>query len=242
MTIFLIVLLWFLPIRKDNIKFKPTTAMRIINAPVLKPVLPKIILHGSRKERKIALTFDACATNRNSKYDSAIVEILVRENISATFFLCGEWAFDHPKETQYLAAQPNFEIANHSFRHPHCTKLSPALFAEELKKTQNIIYTLTKKQPRYFRAPYGEYDSSTLATVAKLGLTSVEYDLPSGDPDKKATAKKLIEYVSTCAKSGSIIVMHVNKRGWHTAEALPEIIARLRKRGFSFVALQQLEK
>jgi peptidoglycan/xylan/chitin deacetylase (PgdA/CDA1 family) len=28
--------------------------------------------------------------------------------------------------------------------------------------------------------------------------------------------------------------MHINRRGWHTAEALPEIISRLRQRGFVF--------
>jgi len=27
-------------------------------------------------------------------------------------------------------------------------------------------------------------------------------------------------------------VMHMNRRGWHTAEALPEIIAGLRAKGF----------
>jgi len=42
------------------------------------------------------------------------------------------------------------------------------------------------------------------------------------------------------AKSGSIIVMHINRRGWHTAEALPEIISRLRKRGFTFVTVGEL--
>ena len=42
------------------------------------------------------------------------------------------------------------------------------------------------------------------------------------------------------AKGGSIIVMHINQRGWHTAEALPEIITRLRKRGFTFVTVSEL--
>jgi peptidoglycan/xylan/chitin deacetylase (PgdA/CDA1 family) len=42
------------------------------------------------------------------------------------------------------------------------------------------------------------------------------------------------------ARSGSVIVMHINGRGWHTAETLPEIIARLRSRGFTFVTVSQL--
>jgi peptidoglycan/xylan/chitin deacetylase (PgdA/CDA1 family) len=34
--------------------------------------------------------------------------------------------------------------------------------------------------------------------------------------------------------------MHMNGRGWHTAEALPVIIKQLRARGYTFVTLSQL--
>jgi peptidoglycan/xylan/chitin deacetylase (PgdA/CDA1 family) len=66
------------------------------------------------------------------------------------------------------------------------------------------------------------------------------YDLASGDPDTNITAQALIRYVTSAAKKGSIIVMHVNGRGWHTAEALPSIIAGLKRRGFRFVTVGEL--
>jgi peptidoglycan/xylan/chitin deacetylase (PgdA/CDA1 family) len=34
--------------------------------------------------------------------------------------------------------------------------------------------------------------------------------------------------------------MHINGRGWHTAEALPDIILALRKRGFRLVTVGEL--
>jgi peptidoglycan/xylan/chitin deacetylase (PgdA/CDA1 family) len=34
--------------------------------------------------------------------------------------------------------------------------------------------------------------------------------------------------------------MHMNERGWHTAEALPVVIQRLRAEGYSFVTVSQL--
>jgi peptidoglycan/xylan/chitin deacetylase (PgdA/CDA1 family) len=73
-----------------------------------------------------------------------------------------------------------------------------------------------------------------------MGLVTVEYDLASGDPDRHATKEKLVEYVTSAAHSGSIIVMHINQRGWHTAEALPDIIAMLRKRGYKLVTVGEL--
>jgi peptidoglycan-N-acetylglucosamine deacetylase len=60
----------------------------------------------------------------------------------------------------------------------------------------------------------------------------VEYDFPSGDPDRRITRERLVAWVLAKARPGSIIVMHMNRRGWHTAEALPEIIAGLRAKGF----------
>ena len=33
--------------------------------------------------------------------------------------------------------------------------------------------------------------------------------------------------------------MHMNGRGWHTAQALPTVIAELRHRGYRFVTVSQ---
>jgi len=43
-----------------------------------------------------------------------------------------------------------------------------------------------------------------------------------------------------CPSSGSIIVFHINGRGWKTSEALPSILQQLRERGFRFVQLSEL--
>jgi peptidoglycan/xylan/chitin deacetylase (PgdA/CDA1 family) len=66
------------------------------------------------------------------------------------------------------------------------------------------------------------------------------YDLASGDPDSTISRERLIRYVVTSARNGSIIVMHMNGRGWHTAEALPEIIQALRAKGFIFSKVSDL--
>ena len=42
------------------------------------------------------------------------------------------------------------------------------------------------------------------------------------------------------AKNGSIVVMHINGNGRHTAEALPRIVKRLRKRGFELVTVSEM--
>jgi peptidoglycan/xylan/chitin deacetylase (PgdA/CDA1 family) len=208
--------------------------------PPLEPVDPQVIAHGSRSARRLALTFDACATRNPSHYDTLVTKVLVETGTHATIFLGGKWMEEEREQTLDLASHPQFELANHTFLHPHLKSVSDERIREELVMTQAVLYTLTGRQATFFRPPYGEYDERCVRIAAALGLHTIEFDLASGDPDKHATREKLIEYVTEKAKNGSIIVMHINHRGWHTAEALPEIIRRLRARGFELVTVGEL--
>jgi peptidoglycan/xylan/chitin deacetylase (PgdA/CDA1 family) len=208
--------------------------------PVAPAVAPRIVAHGSRQTKLIALTFDACGTSRPSAYDQRVVGILVDMHVPATLFLGGKWMEDLPEKTRYLASLPQFELGNHTFLHPHMTKMSDARVREELRWTQEVMYTLTGRQATLFRAPYGEVDERVARLAAEEGLITIQYDLPSGDPDPRATKDKLVEYVTTMSKKGSIVVMHINGHGWHTAEALPRIIKRMRKDGYTFVTVSDL--
>jgi len=229
------------PHEVDSLLYAPP-GLALMVPPPLPAAAPTVVAHGSRKKRLIALTFDACSTRKPSHYDERVTKVLVETKTPATIFLGGKWMEEEPEHTKYLASLPQFELGNHTFLHPHLTQVSDARIREELRWTQEVMYTLTGRQATLFRPPYGEYNDRVVRIAAEMGLTTVEYDLPSGDPDVHATKEKLIEYVTTTAKSGSIIVLHVNGRGWHTAEALPRIISRLRARGFTLVTVGELIK
>lgn len=208
--------------------------------PGLAPVAPQVISHGPRNEKKIALTFDACSTRRPGHYDERVTQVLMETHTPATIFLGGKWMEDEPEQTKFLASQPQFELGNHTFLHPHMTEMSDDRAREELQKTSDIMYRLTGRHPALFRPPYGEYNDHVVGIAAELGMTTVEFDLASGDPNALNGKKELIDRVCAKAHNGSIIVMHINRRGWHTAEALPEIIEKLRTRGFTFVTVGDL--
>ena len=209
-------------------------------APPLAAIPPTVINHGPRNAKRIALTFDGCSLSASTYYDERVTKVLVEMNVPATIFLGGKWMLDHREPLRELAALPQFELASHGFLHPHMTKLSPERVRQELRWTQDTMYSLIGRQPTLFRAPYGEVNERLVNLVAEHGLRTVQFDLPAGDSDKKASKKKLVEYITSVAKPGSIVVMHINRRGWHTAEALPDIITKLRKRGFEFVTVSEL--
>lgn len=202
--------------------------------------IPGVICHGPRKAREIALTFDACSSRGRGKLDTAVARVLLQTRTPATIFLGGKWAVDVARALRPLVSDSLIEFGNHAYRHPHLMTLSDDSIASELRKAQRTISRVIGKKPVLFRAPYGEVDARVAAVAESLGLTVIEYDLPSGDPDSLIPEQAIVRYVSSMARGGSIIVMHINTRGWHTAEALPEIIANLLRRGYAFVTVSRL--
>ena len=197
------------------------------------------VTHGTRETPKIALTFDACPAH-DMKVDWAVLETLIATQTKATLFLSGKWMVRFPEAVQILAAFPQFEFGQHSYSHPHMTQLTEQKMVEELRTTQEIIKNLTGRTAAFFRPPFGEYNDLLLQTVRKLGMTTIEYEVISGDPSPTVGKTSLVKRVTALAQNGSIIIMHVNGRGWHTAEALPEIIQNLKSKGFEFVTVSEL--
>lgn len=211
--------------------------------------------HGSREKPQIALTFDADMTERmatalksgkiKSLYDSQIIEILIKEKVPATIFLTGMWAEMYPDVSRKLAENDLFEIGNHSYDHSafttSCFHLKSTNDKEgQITKSQEAIKTATGITPTLFRFPGGCFEQQDLDAVAKQKLTTVGWDIVSGDASTK-DPKVIIDHVIEKAENGSIIVMHLSggPNAPATAEALKIIIPALRKKGFSFVKVSE---
>jgi peptidoglycan/xylan/chitin deacetylase (PgdA/CDA1 family) len=201
---------------------------------------PTIIEHGPRESKMVALTFDACPTNRDAEYDERVIDVLVKEKVPATLFMSGRWVEKNEEKARFLAAQPQFEIANHAFWHPHMLEKDDERILRELKRTQVAIRKATGKGPKYFRPPFGEVDDRLAKLATQAGLTTVQYDIASGDPDPKLKPERIVRSVLSGARGGSIVVFHMNRLGAHTAEELPAIIAGLREKGYELVTVGKM--
>ena len=201
-----------------------------------------IFEHGPRSSSKIALTFDACPTGKLDEYDEKVIDILLKGNVPATLFMSGRWVEKNPEKTKLLASQPQFEIAAHSYYHPHMMEKDDERVLRELKRTQTLIRKITGRTPQYFRPPFGEVDERIAKLAAEAGLITVQYDIASGDPDPDLSPQKIVRSVLRDAKGGSIIVFHMNRNGMHTADVLPQIVIGLRERGFTLVTIGELLK
>ena len=206
------------------------------------PTLPAVLItSGDWIKPYVALTFDMCQDPLYpAGFDLGVVNALQKYKVPATFFMGGDWMRTHPEETKLLAANPNFEPGNHSWSHPDFTKLSEEEMGKEIEMTEDMLFQLTGRHSRLFRHPYGLYNEKSLRVVARHGLYNIQWDSVSGDPDSNFDAETILSEVQRTVRDGSIIIMHGNGRGWHTAEALPLVIDYLRSKGYTLVTVPQL--
>ena len=110
----------------------------------------------------------------------------------------------------------------------------------EILLAQQQMYDLLGYQTNLFRLPYGTYNEEALNVIGENGLYAIQWDDVSGDPDPNIDAQRMTNGVLQYLQSGSIIIMHANGRGWHTAEALPGIIQSIRQQGYTLVTVSDL--
>ena len=137
-----------------------------------------------------------------------------------------------------LAREPLIEFGDHSYEHPHMSRLPAARIEAEIDQTAAALAKYGKRAVA-FRPPFGEWSSRLIDVVQAKQLPTVTWDIVSGDPSARTTAAGMITVVSK-ARPGSIVVFHINGRGHKTAEALPVIVRELRERGFRFVQVSEL--
>jgi peptidoglycan/xylan/chitin deacetylase (PgdA/CDA1 family) len=103
-----------------------------------------------------------------------------------------------------------------------------------------MLYKLTGRESHLFRLPYGYSSDAALSIIAQHGLTTIQWDTETGDPDPNFDAETIQRAVREGAQNGSIIIMHANGFGWHTVEALPGVIEYLHSQGYILVTVSQL--
>ncbi|MGH7203140.1 MAG: polysaccharide deacetylase family protein [Candidatus Levyibacteriota bacterium] len=217
-----------------------------------------IVFHGPRNKKQVALTFDADMTpwmhdqytsgNVASYYDEKLIDELKETHTPATLFLTGMWIELYPYVAKELAANPLFELGNHSYSHPSFSGFCYGLAQlpqngedDEIDKTQSLLFDLTKKQNTLFRFPGGCYSQDDIALLHTKGLTGIQWDVV-GDDGFNDNGDIIQNNIFSTVQNGSIIVMHMNgvPNDPVTDEVLPNIISTLKQRGYEFVTVSQL--
>jgi peptidoglycan/xylan/chitin deacetylase (PgdA/CDA1 family) len=189
---------------------------------------------GSRERQQIALTFD----DGPSEWTLAVLEVLERHRIPATFFVCGMNIERHTEVARFVHSRGH-ELANHTYSHPWLLPLAGRRIHAELARTQRVIEQITGTRPHLFRPPYGCRAPALLEVEKELGLTEVLWTVIGRDWHAAATA--ITRRVLRGAACGGIICLHDGDRvrphpdRSRTVAALKDFLPVLLDDGYSFV-------
>ena len=178
---------------------------------------------------RIIITFDQGYENG---YTSAILDTLKEKNVSAVFFLTGDYA---KKETELVRRMINegHVIANHGMTHASLPTLSDKEAEDEIMSLHNYVMNNFGYQMQYFRCPCGEYSEHALETVHNCGYKTVFWSYAYVDwktdsqPDPGASLGRLLD----SAHGGEILLLHSVSST--NAEILGQLIDGLRAKGFT---------
>jgi peptidoglycan/xylan/chitin deacetylase (PgdA/CDA1 family) len=193
-----------------------------------------LIYNGSRAVPVVALTID---DGYNSTSVLAILAVLQRERVNATFLPYGQTVADHPDLWRRVTAA-GFPLANHTWSHTYLTHLTYQGVVNEICSANDRVTRITGVPLLPFvRPPGGLWNSSVLQAAAACGeRAAVQWDTSFGDTGSGSVSQLVAN--GSKGRNGSIVLMHAN--GSLAPQALPYVIASYRSRGFAFVTLGQL--
>ncbi len=181
----------------------------------------------------IALTFD---DGPHPVMTERLLGVLRRERVPGTFFVVGKMADRYPQIVQSIARDGN-EIANHTYNHPRLTRIDSVTVMNELAQTRGVIRRLTGKDSCLFRPPGGDYNKQILRMTSQAGYKMILWSILTNDV-QGATPHMMERRIMQGADDGAIILMHSGMP--NTVTMLPEVIEKLRERGFNFVTVSTL--
>ncbi|HTQ08920.1 MAG TPA: glycosyltransferase [Fimbriimonadaceae bacterium] len=213
---------------------------------------------GYAGPKTVSLTFDDGPDPANTP---AILDILRRFQIPATFFVIGQNAEKYPGLVE-RAFSEGHEIGNHTFDHPNLDDATDRRTELELNATERAIEGITGHATDLFRPPYNAdsepsrpEDIRPMLTASRLGYVTVGESIdpqdwrlhanaddtgPLRDPQDIVNA---VLFQLSNRDHGNVILLHDGGGDRSaTIAALNILIPTLKAKGYSFVPISTLMK
>lgn len=190
----------------------------------------------SNDSKMIALTFD---DGPHPSYTEKLLDVLCENGVRATFFVIGENVEKRPELIKKIA-EGGHEIGNHTFDHKSLQKKSETEIEDEIKRAENAVLQATGNRPSVLRPPEGKYSEKVVSVAEKLGYSVVLWSVDTRDWAHRS-ADAICRTVFGNVTSGDIILCHDFISGEsHTADALGNLIPKLKEEGYTFVTVSEL--
>jgi len=183
--------------------------------------------------RGYALTFD---DGPHAQGTPAVLEILARERVQATFFLVGEQVLRNPALAREIA-DAGHGIALHCHRHRNMLRLTPRQVHDDIARAHATIAEHTGREPELYRPPYGVLNASALCLARARGWRTLLWSHWGRDWEARATPASIAARVTGGAGAGAVLLLHdaddySAPDSWRrTVGALPRVLETMAGRG-----------
>jgi peptidoglycan-N-acetylmuramic acid deacetylase len=193
---------------------------------------------GNTAQPVLYLTFDAGYENG---YTAKILDILKKHEVTAAFFLVGNYLEKNPDLVRRMAAEGHM-VGNHTMHHPDMSKIAdPAAFQKELEDLEKLYISITgQKMAKFYRPPQGIYSETNLQMAKDLGYKTVFWSLAYMDwqNDNQPTAAYALEKLIPRTHNGAVVLLHSTSKT--NAEILDELLTKWKEMGYTFGTLEDL--
>lgn len=184
----------------------------------------------------IALTFD----DGPSDLTPAVLKILARHRVTATFFMQGSSVEARP-ELALQVVRERHVVGNHSYSHPDFTQLTDEQADEEITRTNVAINAATGVTPVLFRYPFGNESAAGNLVIRREQMWGgVLWHWDKNDPgDFQCPGKRgVAQYITDNAVDQALILLHdgndVLGCARNQIRYLDRAILSLKLRGYEF--------
>jgi peptidoglycan/xylan/chitin deacetylase (PgdA/CDA1 family) len=189
----------------------------------------------------IAITFD---DGPHPEGTPAVLDVLERAGVRATFFLVGEQVERSPGVAREVAAAGH-EIAVHGYRHVLLLRRSPGSLRDDYARAADVIASATGAEPLVYRPPYGVFSAPSLAIVRRVGWRPLLWSRWGRDWSARATPEAIVARAARDLSGGDVVLLHdadhySSADSWRrTVSALPAILEAAVATGEPLVAVSQ---
>ena len=213
-------------------------------SPLIEPHM-RIKPSRERDGKVVALTFDACT----GKADERILQTLIEHKIASTIFVTARWLKCNPQAIADMKSHPElFEIENHGAKHLPAVDVpmdvfgikaagSPQAVKTEVENGAAAVKATFGKDPTWYRGAAAQYNQSAINLISKLNFNVAGFSL-AGDGGASFSEKRAAQTIGN-AKSGDVIIAHINQPLKPAGAGVVEGILKLQSEGFVFLKLNE---
>lgn len=162
-----------------------------------------VISRGHSNQLAVALTFD---DGPDPKSTPALLQLLKRHRVQATFFTIGRQAANHPELIRAILAHGH-TIGNHGYHHDALAAFKGTRrVLDEIVATQRVLAECGVT-PRVFRPPVGITYPAMGVALTKLKMTAVTFSCRAWDRGNRSITP-ISRRILNRVQPGDIIMLH----------------------------------